>query len=96
MDEQGGIFSIFKQGDRKQISGHSYGLGAEQRTPLDEAPFKPQVTPSVLEPHQLHAGNTVPEDKQSIHYALAAVAHARFWSLLRLFIIYSEHAVKWM
>lgn len=44
------------------------------RVQVDEAPFRPQVTQSVLEPNQLRAGSTVPEDKQSIHHVLVASA----------------------
>lgn len=44
------------------------------RLRLDGESFRPRVTQSVLKPNQLQAGNTIPEDKQSIHYALGPTA----------------------
>ena len=74
----------------KANTGPLFGLRGEERNELDETASKPQVARSVFEPNQFHAGNTVPEDKRSIHYATGAIAHTRLWSLPRFFIIYAE------
>lgn len=90
IDEQGKIFSVFKQRPKASIEPRLNSVQRGTDSQLDGAPFRPQVTQSAPKPNQLHAGNTAPEDKQSIHYVLNAIAHMHFWSLLRLFIIYVE------